>query len=110
MKFDPQTINKTSAYQHKERRVVRVGVGTLPCLCIGTLWRDGSQLETPSYANWFFGELLVTPQTSRITDARRSPNLIIAKYYPTVTNCVKAKYLVIAFILTVRTADSTQHG
>ncbi|MCA1635682.1 MAG: hypothetical protein LC802_18830, partial [Acidobacteria bacterium] len=71
--IDPQTINKKSAYQYSARRVVRVGVGLLPCLHIGTVWRGGHQLDTPSYTLRPFDELFVTPETSRITDAYRNP-------------------------------------
>ncbi|HEX8459714.1 MAG TPA: hypothetical protein VF656_20635 [Pyrinomonadaceae bacterium] len=93
--IDPQTINKKSSYEYRERCVVRVGVGLLPCLHIGTLWRNGHQLQTPSYTDLSFNNLLITPETSRITDAHRNPDLIITKYHPTVSNCVKAKYLII---------------
>ncbi|MDQ3816321.1 MAG: hypothetical protein M3362_01360 [Acidobacteriota bacterium] len=92
---DPETINKKSTYQYSGRRVVRVGVGLLSCLHIGTLWRGGYQLNTPPYTPRDFNELLITPETSRITDASRSPALITPEFYPAVQNCVKAKYLVI---------------
>ncbi|HEX8181164.1 MAG TPA: hypothetical protein VF525_16585 [Pyrinomonadaceae bacterium] len=93
--IDPQTIKQKSAYQHSARRITRVGVGLLPCLHIGTLWRGGHQLDTPSYTLGFFDELLITPETSHITDARRAPSLITTKYYPSATSRVRAKYLVI---------------
>lgn len=93
--IDPQTINKKLAYDYRERRVVRVGVGLLPCLHIGTLWHNGHQLKTPSYTPRAFEELLVTPHTSRITDGHRNPDLITAEFHPAVSNCATAKYLVI---------------
>lgn len=92
---DPETINKKATYQYSERRVVRVGVGLLSCLHIGTLWCGGYQLNTPPYTSRDFDDLLITPETSRITDASRSPSLITNDFYPAVDNCVKAKYLVI---------------
>lgn len=93
--IDPLTINKKSVYQYNARRVARVGIGLLPCLHIGTLWRGGHQLDTPSYTIRFFNELLITPETSHITDADGNPELITAEFYPTVSNCSKSKYLVI---------------
>lgn len=93
--IDPQMLNKKGAYEHSARRIVRVGVGLLPCLHIGTLWRGGRQLDTPPYTLRRFARLLITPGTSRVTDALHDPDLITADAYPSVAGCVKAKYLVV---------------
>jgi hypothetical protein len=106
--INPYTIYKESAYKADARRLVRVGVGLLPCLYIGSLWQGGKQLETPKFAPWDFNELLITPQTARITDSYQEPGMITEEFYPAASSCVKAKYLVVD--LDAERHDGHQHS
>src|SRR6266481_160597 len=94
---NPDKINSTKSYDYSHRRVVWVGVGLLPCLPIGTLWRNGFQLNPVSYVLETFEELLISQKTSRITDVCSDPQLISPRHYPTVSTFDRAKFLVIEY-------------
>lgn len=95
LQINPLTINTIGAYYYKESRVVRVGIGLLPYLLIGSLWQNGDNIDFPDYNLETFDQLLITPETSRLTDASREPDLFTEIFFPAREECLKTKYLVV---------------
>lgn len=60
---------KQDHFELSEAEMVRVGVGQLPFLAIGTLWKDRRRMMRTVGIELMLTDILISPETVRLVDA-----------------------------------------
>ena len=83
---DPVSVDPSSnhAVHHTERKRIEIGVGQLPYVHIGSLWKNGERMEIQAGRSDTFPNLDIGPETVRLVRADRTEGgipLIPSNYY-----------------------------
>jgi len=104
-----QTAHQISEYDHYASKIVEVGVGMLPYLQVGSLWRNRQRIASPHYEEQIFqvgpaarqltpamkvSSYFLTEDTNRVGGSRRCYYLPFQKY-PFASEGLKARILVL---------------
>lgn len=93
--FDKTAFKTIKNFSRGEAKKVRVSIGLLPALILGSGWINGFHQPT-SHSPANFPNLQIDPQTVRIADSSNlNAALINPENYQPVRECLSAKYLVI---------------
>ncbi|ABA87379.1 hypothetical protein Pcar_0116 [Syntrophotalea carbinolica DSM 2380] len=83
----PSDAGSTRAVNHHQQRIIRVGVGQLPLIHIGSIWENGKKLPRHlfTYTSNTFSNLVVSPNSLRLIKTSHQDDgefLLPFKFHP----------------------------